>query len=207
MSDENAATNDNTDSGSNSGENAVPDWRTDLGDLAKHEKLSGFKSAKELAKAFVDSPEPVTLPQSAEEYKVPEAVKIKGLRKMAHKNKFTQTQLDGLLEYHNSVTSETLEQIKEKREKAASELKTTWGNDYDKNLDLAKRALKHFDSKEGEVSKLLTEAGMGSDPRVLKFMHKLGGTLKEGSFMKDDGNVKKPAKSVASRLFPNHPAE
>lgn len=183
------------------------DWKTTLGDLAKHERMTGINSLQDLAKAYVESPSLPKLPTKVDEYTLPDTVKIEGLRTMALENKFTQEQLDGLIKFHDGLASKALKDEKERRTKAEEKLKTEWGDKYKANLELAKKALKHFDGEQEGIADLLKNSGMANDPKIIKFLHKLSGTLKEGEHIGDDGNVKKPEKSIASRLFPNHPVQ
>lgn len=202
--DNNTDDNNNTNASANSS-NSTVDWRESLGDLSKHERISGFKTTKELAQAYIDSPLPRKLPESVDGYTVPQNIKIKGLRKMALENKISQNQLDGILAFNKELTDQSLNDIKERRKGEVQKLKEEWGNDYDKNIKVAEKALKHYDTEDGSISKLLKNNNMKDNPTIMRFMHKLGSSLKEDSFVGDSGNVKKPKSSLASRLFPDHP--
>lgn len=198
--------NNDNDNDNNNNNDSTSDWRDALEDLKSHERLSGIKSLKDLAKAYIDSSSNVTLPASVDEYKIPENVKIKGLRSMALANKFTQDQLNGLIKFHEEAANKTLQTTKEKRTAAEASLKQEWGDKYDSNLALARKALEYFD-KDKQLTEQLKSAGMANDPQIVRFLHKLSGTLKEGRFIGDDGNPPKPKKSKAQILFPNHSSE
>lgn len=195
-------TNDDTNVGDANEKNEV-NWRDQLGEFASHERVRGFKSLKEMAEAYVSSPTPPQLPESHEGYTLPEKTKIEGLRKMAYSNKLTQEQLNGVLKFNEDITKKAVETINEQRRNAISSLKKDWGDDYEANIKDAQLALKSLDT-DGEMTKFLKTSGMSDDPRIAKFLHKIGGTMKEGGYIGSDGNIKKKPKSPASRIFPNH---
>lgn len=207
MADDPTGSNHNTNASATTESTPAPDWRQGLGELAGHDRIVGFKSTKELAEAYVNSPKPRKLPASVDEYKVPEEVKIKGLRSMALANKISQDQLDGILKFNRDLSSKTLQSRQEQHTKDVKALKDEWGDKYDSNLKLAKKALKQYDSEDESVSKLLKAANMSDNPSVMRFMHKLGKALGEDTFVESSGNVKKGKASLAERLFPNHPGQ
>ena len=125
---------------------------------------------------------------------------------MAHENKLTQDQLNGVLRFNGQATKMALDGAKARREAALGDLKKDWGDKYDANTALIDRTLKHFD-KEGHMTELLTKTGMKSEPKVLKFLHSIGASLGEDTFDRGDENVNNnKKKSAAARLFPNHPS-
>lgn len=203
MSDDSNGSNPNTNAPTDT--TPAPDWRQGLGELAGHDRIVGFSSAKELAEAYINSPKPLKLPTSTDEYTLPKEVKIKGLRSMALSNKMSQDQLDGILKFNQDLTSKALQSRQEQQAKDIKTLKDEWGDKYENNIALAKKALKHYDSKDEDVSKLLKMGNMGDNPAVMRFMHKLGESLGEDSFVSNSGNTKTTKASIAERLFPNHP--
>lgn len=180
-------------------------WKDQLGDLVSNDRLSGFTSIRDLAKAYVDLPPPAKVPESVDGYKLPDTVRIEGLRSMALDNKLTQEQLEGLIKFHEGLTKKSLEDVKNQRTKAEQKLRDEWGDEYDNNLKTAKGILKSEAGKE--ISELLKTSGMANDPKVIKFLHTIGMTMKEGGHIGDDSNVRKSNKSRAERLFPNHPVK
>lgn len=194
----NANTNDD-----NAGSSAPVNWKDQLGDLANHDRVKGFSSIKELVQAYANQPVPPSIPESSDGYTLPEKIKVKGLRKMAHENKLSQKQLDGILSFNEQSTKKAIEEMNEQRKSAIASLRKDWGDDYDSNMKSAQQALKSLD-QNNEMSKFLATTGMADDPRVAKFLHRIGSTMGEGGFIGSDGNVKKKAKSKAERIFPNH---
>lgn len=183
------------------------DWKQELGDLGTHERIANVGSVKELAERVVNTPTLPKLPESVDGYKVPETVKIKGLRTMALNNKLTQEQLDGVLKFNNEATTTAVNNLRQERLKAVDKLKSEWGDKYDEHLNIAKRAFTHFDDEEGTMNKFLKESRAGDNPTVLRFMHRVGKLLQEdGHFQSDDRTTVK-GKSAAARLFPNHPSK
>lgn len=198
-----AGANDNTNA-SGGEKNHALSWKDQLGDLANHDRVKNLGSIRAMAEALVSTPTPPTLPETSDGYTLPEKIKVKGLRKMAHENQLTQKQLDGILSFNEGVTKSALEEASKKKADAVATLKSEWGDDYENNLNKAKQTLKSIDNKDREMAKLLTTTGMADDPRVAKFLHKLSGTLQEGGFVNSEGNIKKKPSSLAERMFPNH---
>lgn len=182
------------------------DWKQELGDLGTHEKLSNMGSVKELAEAVVNAPAAIKLPEKVEDYKLPNGDHIKGLRTMALNNKLSQSQLDGVLKFNNDATRTAMAGIKAKQQESIKKLKEEWGDKYNENIRLAQRAFQHFDDETGTMKKYLTESRAGDNPTVLKFMNNVGKMLKEDGYLKSDDRTDNKNKSVASRLFPNHPS-
>ncbi len=65
------------------------------------------------------------------------------------------------------------EAVKEANEK----LKTEWGSDYDKKLELTKRAFTHFSGEE--FDKFLVDTGIGNHPAFIKAFHAIGAAMGE----------------------------
>lgn len=195
----------NDSQGTNGGAGVTTDWREGLGDLRSNEGISKFQSARELAQAYLDKPDAPKLPENKDGYTVPERVKIKGLRQMAHENRMTQAQLDGILKYNEKMTKAALEQRKTRLDSDMAKLKEEWGDNYDANVKQAEKVLSKMDFDDGTVAKLLTTAGLDKDTKLLKFLYKVSKSMGEDTFVNSEGNVKMPSSSLASRLFPNHP--
>ena len=133
---------------------------------------------------------------------VPDTVK-----QMAHKAGLTQEQfaatLDTFGKYSQAQKMAELEQIKQEGQKYVKE---TWGQDAERNLNLARRALQTVDT-DGALKEMLETTGYGSHPVVLQFFSNLGKNLQEGGFLR--GELKKPAgagKTKAQILYPNMPS-
>jgi hypothetical protein len=199
--------NENTNENTNENENK-PDptqWRTDLGDLGNHERVKSFATVKDLAQAHADIVEHKgrTLPENVEGYKLPEGIKIKGLRTMAHANKFSQENLDSILKFNGEASKAMMDSHNTATKERADKLKETWGESFDGNVSLAKRAIKHFDP-DGDMTKYLETTKAGDDARVISFMHKIGSLLNEDGYLKSEDNTQGDKKSLAERMFPNH---
>lgn len=62
-----------------------------------------------------------------------------------------------------------------------TELKNEWGTNFEGNLKTAQLAAREFGGVNGELIAVLNEAGLGSNPQVLKFLHQVGTKLIDDS--------------------------
>jgi len=130
-------------------------------------------------------------------------------KEVAHKSGLLPKQAEALFNwYHEEVDSVHKSSIEEQTAKIESEhlnLKKEWGFGYDKEIDLAKRALRQFAS-EDEI-KEFKEAGLTGDVRFIKFMNKIGKGLKEDSFKYESagnfGITKEEASRKISEMYSN----
>lgn len=60
---------------------------------------------------------------------------------------------------------------------AEGKLKTEWGNEYDKNLEITRRGFQKF--SDTEFAKFLDETGVGNNPVLIKAFYKIGLALAE----------------------------
>jgi hypothetical protein len=179
-------------------------WRDDLGDLAGHDKVKEAKLA-EIVKGFIDAPEPRSVPESPEQYKLPENFKIKGFRKFAHEAKLTQEDVDNILKFNSNHVKSLNEAAKQQRAEGVESLKKEWGEDFDTNKKLATLAVGYFDDEGKSLSTFLKDTGASKNPVVMKLFHKIGGFLKEDGYIKSSDFTSTPkGKSLAERLYPDH---
>jgi len=178
-------------------------WRDDLGDLSNHEKIKEAKLA-DIVKGFVEAPQPRQIPESPEQYKLPETFKIEGFRKFAHEAGFTQEDVDKILKFNAGHVEKLTEATKAKRAEALDGLKKEWGDSYETNQKLATLAVGYFDDDEKSLSSFLKSTGASKEPVVLKLFNKIGEFLKEDGYIKTDDHTTNPkGKSLAERLYPN----
>lgn len=102
----------------------------------------------------------------------------------AHKSGLLPKQAEAVFNWYNKTLGDKQEELvtahTQKIESEHFDLKKEWGAGFDKEIDLAKRALRQFAS-EDEI-KLFKEAGLTGDVRFIRLMNKIGKGLKEDSF-------------------------
>jgi len=105
----------------------------------------------------------------------------KAFRQFAHEQGLTNAQAKSIFDlYHSRVTDtyQKLEQArKEAREQAETRLKGEWGDKYDGNVELAKRAVRHFGDED--FNRFLDASGFGDNPALIKVFHKIAQAVSE----------------------------
>lgn len=126
---------------------------------------------------------------------------LKKYKEIAHKSGLLPKQAEGLFHwYHEEVEGAQKAVLEEHKQKADAEhfnLKKEWGVGYDKELDLAKRALRQFASEEEIVE--LKESGLTGNVKFVKLLNKIGKGLKEDSFKHESAGNFGVTKEEASR--------
>jgi len=113
----------------------------------------------------------------------------------------TQQQADGVLKAHDALQKVERQVVRQAGEAHVK----SWGERADYNMNLAKRAMKQYDSK-GTLTKVLDDTGFGSHPAVLEFFFELGQGMQEGGFLKSE--LKAPGqKTPAQKMFPHMRSE
>lgn len=156
----------------------------DTEEYRTNESLQEFDSVDDLAKAFLDKPDAPAVP-TAEEYTLPEEFPLKDFGKFAHESGFTQEQVDRILQYDSLVREAHTKATEQVSQKHLDTLLESWGEDREANIQLARRALTHFDG-EGKLGAFLEESQAGNHPLVVEFMYNLGQTLKEDGYLKSE---------------------
>ncbi len=142
---------------------------------------------------------------TAADYKVPDFVPegMKGpLSQFAEKVGYTQEQFEATVTTFGSLIHGMEQQRAQQLQAQAQEVLTSWGQDANRNLGLAKRALDFIDSS-GTLKQHLNTTGAGNDPVVLKTLYEFGKRLQEGGYLKTEKPAQKP-KDVAHRLYPDY---
>lgn len=102
-----------------------------------------------------------------------------GAREEAHRLGVTPDQLAGLARYMDTKQSEAREQatesLAEREEQWELEIEQEHGEAFDQNKTLAKYVLSKFGSEE--LTALLQDGGLGSNPALFNFMAKVGRAL------------------------------
>lgn len=158
-------------------------------------------------------------PESPDKYEFKASEKhdaefLKSFKEVAHKSGLLPKQVENLYNFYGEVEKKQQEmqqiQMQKVVEANIAELKKEWpDSDYDKNLGIAKKAVDQFLGEEGK--KWLNESGVGNDPQMIKFMHKLGVAMSEDR-IKGEGGVslnesREGAQSKLNEILgnPKHP--
>lgn len=87
-----------------------------------------------------------------------------------------------------SARNESYQQEMQKQQQGAlNELLIEWGDHSEANTQMAKMALKKF-GDEG-ITKLLNETGLHAHPTMLRFFHKLAGSIQESGAIGNSGGM------------------
>ena len=156
-------------------------------------KFEGIEDAGQLAQKYVEMEG--QLPAKAEsvddyEITVPEGQELNeeladGLKQYAFENGISPDQLKGLVEWYGgeqvSAGEAFNEMIENERAEAETALKAEWGDDYDTNLDAAKKVVDTFGDENFKT--FLNETGLGSEPALVKLFHTISSKISEDSFV------------------------
>jgi len=160
-------------------------------------KLPTDASAPEDVSAFYqklgrpDSAEGYTLPQLAEGQVFDEAF-LGEMRTVAHEAGVTDKQFGGLLAKYIGIQAQTQEaQLaadNAEAETTTQALQKEWVGDYDKNLEISKRALRELvpDEMKDQLVGLMTEKNLDNNVLFIKFLHSVGAKTLDDSYVKGD---------------------
>jgi hypothetical protein len=124
----------------------------------------------------------------------------KSMKEVAHKAGINTKQFSALaekfLEYNGTSYLAANEASQKAVETALGELKETWKDDYEQNVNIAKHAVKAVDNEDEEITKYLESTGLGDDPVFIKLFHNIGlkildDTLVQGIQTNKTGKPKK----------------
>lgn len=176
-------------------------WYSKLSDEYKdNDVVKGFETPEALVKAYLDKPDaPETI--KAEDYKLPDGFNLDGFRDFAHNTGLSQDQVNKSLEFYNQVQSAEGEAREQVNQQALDRLLTSWGNEKDGNISLAKRALVQFDTDK-TMSAFLEETRAGNNPFVVQFLYQAGKMLEEDGYLKSQVTAPPSNKSTADVLYP-----
>lgn len=170
------------------GQPATPSFRDSLPEAIRaHEALKDIADGPTLAQKYLDLVQAApVVPETPDAYQIPipseapihpDALKV--FRDGAHKAKLTQEQVQELGTVWDGYIKGQVEKEAAIRVKAETDLKTAWGNDYEANLDLSKKALAKLGTPE--LVDHLEKSGLGNHPEMVKLFHKLGTAISEDS--------------------------
>jgi len=150
-------------------------------------------------------PDAPDIPESPDGYdlQVPEGMTpdqelLTQFKGMAHELKLSNDQAQKLVEFEAARVKAQNESLGQQLNEWNEQIKQEWGNKYDENLAAGKRALEAYD-KNGEVSHLLFQTGMGSNPAVCNFLVAIGKDLGEGG--SPQGKPAPEKRSLEDKLY------
>lgn len=133
-------------------------------------------------------------------------------KKLAHESGLAPKQAEKLLGWYNervSKSSETqVQEAQSQYNKEVNELKTEWGDAVDREMGLAKRALKEF--ADDKTVDYLKQTGLDKNVQLIRLFNKIGKGLMEDSFDKEShgsfGITKEEAERKMASIYgdPNH---
>lgn len=210
----------------------TPGWMAQLpDDLKSHETLTQFKNVGDLGKAFLDADgrlsksvplltEDATEEQKAEFYQKlgrpetpdkydltaddvePEA--LSGWKQRFHAAGLTQAQARALFDAYREQAKAQADAQQKALTKAQEALKTDWGDQYDANIELARRAVVQFGGDE--LKAFLDESGLGNDLRMVKAFAAIGKAVAEDvAVLGKETGERKELESDGLLSYPNSP--
>ncbi|MFP3799445.1 hypothetical protein [Paraburkholderia sp. SIMBA_027] len=188
---------------------SAPSFLETLGDadLKAYAESKGYKSAAEAIKAFRDAETANAAPAKAEDYKlpVPEGQSdelAKAASTWFHEAGISQAAAEALVTKFNAHVAGLNEAAelaqKQQGEQQMAALKTEWGTQYDKNVELGRQALHQFGIPAETVSKLEKQVGAA---QILKTFSQIGAALGEGTLNPGGNGASKTA--TPADWFPN----
>lgn len=171
------------------------DWKNFYSKLGLPSEVNEYKVDIDLEKSPFD-------PTFVDEY-----------RSLAHKLNILPSQAKGILEYFQNAlegqNKEAEEEGKLSVQSALEGLQKEWGEGFNKNILNAQQVVKVFGDED--MMDYLNSSGIGNDPRIIKFLAKIGSSLKEDTFSSDAvghlGMTKEEAQRSIDAVYGdlNHP--
>lgn len=198
-------------------EYAAPTFRESLPeDIREHEHLKGYEDPGALAKGYVDLKTSIPiLPESAEAYEftVPEEMEmdadaIKEFKQLAFEMKLSPENAAKLVGFDVARLTKAHEKLeasaKQTREEAETKLKQDWGDEYEANLNLAKRTIEKFGGQP--LRDFFNETKLGDRPELVQFCHAVGKAMSESTLAPETIPKKGPELDVFQRPIIRFPS-
>jgi len=104
-----------------------------------------------------------------------------GFRAIAHKSGLSAKQAEQVLAWQHNRTKEINDVSKQKEEAAYQDevkgLRAEWGEGFDNEFNLAKRAMKEFIGDDEGLLKAVNDSGMSTSVPMIRLMNKIGKSL------------------------------
>ena len=112
-------------------------------------------------------------------------------KEAAHKAGVLPQQAQNLFDWYTKLESDALQAKLTETETVSKaklqELQKEWGQGFDKNISLARLAVKEVGGPE--LQQFVEETGLGNDPKIIKFMAKVGAMLGEDKIRGEGGQM------------------
>lgn len=158
-------------------------------DLREHESLKEIQDSGQLAQKYLEASTKVpVVPGDADgyAYQFPEGFEtnemdVTGFRQVAFEAGLTQDQyakaIGFQVEREQRIAEEVRADIEKNHTESIEALKKEWGDNYEPNVELAKRVYQRFTD---EASKqFIEQSRFGDNPAVIKLFHNIGKVLSE----------------------------
>lgn len=188
---------------------SAPSFLETLGDadLKAYAESKGYTSAAEAIKSFREAEAASAAPAKAEDYKlpVPEGQSDALAKEAAtwfHEAGVSQKTAEALVTKFNAHVAGLNEAAdlarKQQGEQQMAALKTEWGTQYDRNVELGRQALHQFGIPAETVSVLEKQVGAA---QIMKTFSQIGAALGEGTL--NPGGNGGSTKATDADWFPN----
>ena len=147
-----------------------------------------------------------------EKYVVADEV-MSEFKKLAFESNLLPQQAQKVMDWFNEKASTGIDTANQSQEERMAngwnDLAKEWGQGFDRNMVAAKSVIQEFG--DPEFVNYLNESGLGDDPKLAKFLSKIGSNLKEDSFQENvstrHGMTPQEAKAAYAKVIgdPNHP--
>jgi len=171
----------------------------------------GFESVDDLKQAYEDLKGKA--PEVPDEYalNVDDAYKdlvdeqaSEEAKSLAKEIGLSQDQFDRLVQFDLKRTDSARNQSLEQINQGLDALKTEWGENWDQNLQAAKKVVNDFADDELKQT-LKSDPMLGNHPGLLRFLSSIGQSLSEDSYAgPGQGGGSKGPRDAADVLYPSH---
>lgn len=114
---------------------------------------------------------------------------MSSFKETAHKHGLSPTQAQGLLDYYNSISSQSMVDLENNavlaQEQSQRELREEWGRSYEENLNKASNVGKQFFGEDVFGLQLSDGSNLGDNPALIKGLSKMASIVSEDVFAGD----------------------
>jgi hypothetical protein len=155
-----------------------------------------------------EEPKAPVVPESYEDFKLPEGVEINSdmmdKAKAEFKAKgYSQDQAQAAVDLYIAEQTKQVEIFHQTRKEWVNEIKTDkefGGEKFDQTVTGAQLALRKFDT-DGQMLSLLETSGFGDNPGVIKFLARIHAAMGEDQVFDDRNRGKEDKRPLAERLY------
>ena len=137
---------------------------------------------------------------------------MSSFKETAHKHGLSPAQAQGLLDYYNSISSQSLVDLDNNavlaQEQSQRELREEWGRSYDDNLNKASTVGKQFFGEDVFGMQLADGSKLGDNPALIKGLSKMASIVSEDVFAGDKNSAASSAnmqQQINDLTAPNSP--